>query len=141
MKQILILTLFLLSCNDTNYKNKHQKNIKVYETTDRKGYTYYDNGLWYVYYLVGMNSYSYSGAYTTAPGYNSSAVSSWSPNSENVSNYSEIPAEAQADIQESSGEDAGGSVSEPESNTESPSESPSESSGESSGGSDGGGGD
>lgn len=137
MKQlILILTLSLsalfFSCDNTNNKKK------VYKTTDKEGYCYQDNGIWYIYYLNSYGRYDFYGTSSTYYTYDYSSTSNWTPSSENVSNFNEMPVDAQQSVEsmsESSGESVGGS----DASNSSDGNGMGESSGESSGGSDSGG--
>lgn len=120
----IILITLLISCNQQH---------KIYKTTDKDGYCYHDNGLWYVYYLNSNGSYYYYGSQTSYPSYDNSTTYSWSPSSETVSNYNEVPVEAQS-VTESTGQDVGVTDSSNDSNGSGMSES----SGSDSGGSDSG---
>lgn len=140
MKHIIlsILLSFTLMISCENHRNK----IKVYETTNQKGYCYNDGLLWYIFYYDALtNSYRYQGTATDFTYYDSSSSVDWTPSPETVSNYSEnqtVLEQSSYDIQESSGENAGGSDFNNESTSESNDSGISESSGESSGGSDSG---
>lgn len=138
MKHFILSILFsltlLISCE------KHRDKIKVYETTNQKGYCYNDGLLWYIfYYDVLTDSYRYQGSYSSFNYYDSSSSVVWTPSSETVSNFQENQSTLEqsiSEIQESSGESVGGSDN--SSDTSSNDNGISESSGESSGGSDGG---
>lgn len=137
MKQlILILTLSLSALFFSCYNTKNKK--RVYKTTDKEGYCYQDNGIWYIYYLNSSGGYSYYGTSSSYTNYDTYSNTNWTPSSETVSNFNDMPVDAQQSVEsmsESSGEAVGGSDA---SNT-SDGNSMSEGSGESSGGSDSGG--
>jgi hypothetical protein len=155
MKKIfyLILAISIVSCVG-NHKKKHYG--ETYATTGRPGYCYHGNdGLWYIYYLNSTgNGYTYAGTSQNFTSYNSSEPVSWSPTSENVSNFEAVPEAVAESMTEASGdatggteatESADGSMSEAdgssEGGSESSSDSGSSSSSDSGGGDSGGGGD
>jgi uncharacterized membrane protein YgcG len=150
MKKIfyLILAISIVSCVGNHKKKAHGE---TYATTDRPGYCYHGNdGLWYLYYLNSTgNGYTYAGTSQNFTSYNSSEPVSWSPTSENVSNFEAVPEAVAESMTEASGdatggteatESADGSMSEADGSSEGGSSSDGGSS-DSGGGGDSGGGD
>ena len=135
----LFLCVFIFSCSN-------HRHSKVYRTTDRDGYCYNDNGLWYIYYATGNGNYYYYGTSgSTYSSYDNTTPVTWTPSNENVANFNEMSEAAQSsvsDLSENTGESVEG-TSDQGSTPDGVSESTGESSGgsESSGSGDSGGGD
>lgn len=143
LKDYVILFICAVSIIFACKYKPHDKRL-VHKTTDKPGYCYKDDGVWYVFYMNPNGTYYYSGSYVDFVNYAADAVSDWTPTESSISNYSSMPSEAQSSVEatttESSGESTGGSTGESSGNTSGTSESSGESSGGSdSGGSDGGG--
>jgi len=138
MRKFLVLLLILVMSSCV-YRPKHHK---IYKTTEKDGYCYYDHDYWYLYYLDdNCNCYYKGTANRTFTLYDkTSNVTNWLPTPETVTNYSEMPETAQESAMAES-ESTGESVGSSDIDNTSEGEGMSESSGEASGGSDSGGGD
>jgi hypothetical protein len=125
MKAIILLISLFLTISCTNKREYHKL------TNGKTGYVYEDDGLYYLYFFnqnTGLYDYSTS---TVAPSYSTDVINTFSPSSDNTSNFSE------SSMSESTGTSEGGSNTEASES----SDGMSESSGTSEGGSDSSGGD
>ena len=126
----ILVCLLLISCS------KH-KGLQVYKTTDKNGYCFFNDGLWYLYYMnQSTGQYYYYGATSNFNAYNNSSTVDWTPTAENVSNFSETPTEVTEVITESMSEANGESVGGTDVNNTSDGNGMSEDSGQESGGAD-----
>ena len=101
---------FILVCLLLTSFSKH-KGLQVYKTTDKNGYCFFNDGLWYLYYMnQSTGQYYYYGATSNFNAYNNSSTVDWTPTAENVSNFSETPTEVTEVITESMSEANGESV-------------------------------
>ena len=98
---LLLLVIILVSCHI-----QHKKHKRVfYATKSKHGYCCHDGNVWYVYYLNSDNTtYSYFGKVENFLDYIDVPDFDWSPSSENVSNFSDIPSDS---ISEATGESVG----------------------------------
>ena len=111
------LTLILLVCNVmicllfTSCKHNH-RGLNVYRTTSKDGYCFYNDGLWYLYYMnMSTGQYYYYGSTSVFYAFDNSKTVDWTPSAQNISNYNDVPTEANQAVEQSMNEVSGETVS------------------------------